>query len=53
MINPSGAETGIIQKNYVITEAVDALAPCITRTSGTMVLIMKDKLVLDFYEGGF
>ena len=41
-INPSDAETRMIWDNEVNTRAVDALAPCVTRMSWTMVLIMQD-----------
>ena len=53
MINPSGAENWIYQKNQVNTMAVDDLAPCIARSSASMVLTMQEKLVLIFYGEGF
>ena len=33
--------------------AADALAPCVTKSSAAMVLIMQDEHVLVFHEEGF
>ena len=48
--NPSGARTGIFHGNWVNTMAADDLAPCVTRSSVTIVLIMQDKQVLVLHE---
>ena len=49
----NGAETRLFLADWVNTMFIDALAPCITRSSATMVLIMKDKQVLVFHKNGF
>ena len=45
----TAAETRIFQVNEVSTIAVDALAPCVARTSAAMVLIIQDKWILIFH----
>ena len=45
-INFSDTEFRIFQDYYVNIMAADAMAPCVTRPSATMVLTMKYKLVL-------
>ena len=52
-VNTSGAETGLLQDNKVITVAADALAPCTVRTSANMVLTIQDKWIFAFHEEGF
>ena len=37
MINPSSAETSVFRENEVNTMAVNALAPCVTKSSATML----------------
>ena len=39
---PFGAEVRTLQENYVNTMGVDALAPCVHRSSATMVFTIKD-----------
>ena len=41
--NPFGAESKTVDEHLVNTMAVDALAPCIIRTSAAMVLSVWDK----------
>ena len=41
-VNPAGAETGIFDENWASIISVDDLAPCVARSSATMVLIMHD-----------
>ena len=50
---PLGVESRILQDNLVDAMAVDALAPCVTRSSATIVLNMQDKWILDFCKEGF
>ena len=50
--SPSVAETRIFSANLVNTMTADALAPCIARTSTAMILILQDKRVVVFQEGG-
>ena len=38
--NPCDAEARIFRVNLVDTMAADALTPCVTRSSATMILIM-------------
>ena len=49
-INPPGAETGIIQDNQLSTLSADALAPWVTKPSGTTGLTMQGKWVIVFHE---
>ena len=51
--NNPGAANGIFCDNWVHTMAADALTPCITKPSATIVLTMQDKQVPVFCEGGF
>ena len=51
--NPSGAATGIFQANQNNTLADDALAPCATRTSVTMVLTIQDEQIQVFHSDRF
>ena len=44
-VNPCGADAGIFRDNFVSTMAVDALAPCVARSSTAMLLIMWDKQI--------
>ena len=37
-VNPCSDKTGILGNNKVNTMTADALAPCITRSSATMIL---------------
>ena len=39
-VNPSAAETRIFQVNSINTMAADALAPSVSRSSATVVLIV-------------
>ena len=52
-LSPSGAETSIIQANWIITKAADALAPCVTKASAAMILTMNDKQILVFSKKCF
>ena len=49
-INPSGAQTGIIQENEVSTMAADVLPPAITGSSPTdWILIVLDQSHTKYY----
>ena len=50
--NPCGAGTGMFWDNYINTMAVDALAPCVARSSAAMGLTMQDRRVLVFHKEG-
>ena len=49
----TGAETKIIQDNRVNTMAADALAPCGTRSSATLISSMQDKWISIFQDKDF
>ena len=51
--NPFGVESRIFQDNLVDAMVVDALAPCVARSSSTIVLNMQDKWNLGFCKEGF
>ena len=46
-------ETRILKENYVNTMVAGAVAPCIARSSATMILNMQDKRVLVFHVEGY
>ena len=43
----------IFWQNKVETMVADALAPCVTRSSAAMALIMEDEGVIVYFEEGF
>ena len=49
----SGAANRIFWTNWVNTMAADALAPCIARSSATMVLTVQGKWIFVFHEDEF
>ena len=46
----SGDETGVFQEDQVKSPDADALAPCVTRTSTAMALMMQSKQILVFHK---
>ena len=51
--NLSDAEIEMFRDNWVNNKAADALAPCVTKSSATMVLTMQDIQVLAIHEKRF
>ena len=49
-VNPSGAETEILQDNKINTRAADDLVPYVTRSSTTMALTMQHQRVLIIHK---
>ena len=52
-VNPSDVETRISWENQVNTISAGALAPCITKTSATMVSTMQSKCILVMHRERF
>ena len=53
VVNLTGAENGIFRYRYVNTMIADDLAPCVARSSATIVLTLQDERVLIFHEVKF
>ena len=52
-VNPYCAETRIFQDNQVNAMVAYAVALCITMSSGSIVLVMQDRVALVFYKKEF
>ena len=51
-INPSAAESGTFQDNYLNTMNLDNLAPWVAKASSTMLLSMQGKPIIVLHEAG-
>ena len=46
------AKTGIFRQILVIIVAADALAPCVARSTATMIMNIQDARIIVFHEKG-
>ena len=51
IIHPTSAEIKVVHDNLVNTIASAALAPCVVKTPGAMLLSLLDQQILVFYNG--